>query len=233
MISLKRFAILIAMIAAVAAFLPAQTAGRTMTVEESYLMETMEIMIIRELASSNSRDQKLMSLEYIGEAISRGNTNDEIRVTLENLGSQGTRVVARENGRVVNNYPDVRRQAARLLGQMGTEEARLSLVSMIQVETEPVVIQEIIKSLGDIGLNPNNETVNQIGWIFRRFNNLNPDNILALATIDAIEKIARANNGIASTEAVQVLMLISEGYYISPVRERARQLIAELRSYGR
>jgi len=229
---LKRFAILITMIAVALTVVSAQSSGRPMTVEESYLMETMEVMIIRELAGSNNWDQKLRSLEYIGDAINRGNTNDEIRRTLENLAGEGTRIVARENGRVVNNFPDVRRQAARYLGQLGSEEARQSLIGVLQVENEPAVIQEVIKSLGDIGLNPNNETVIQIGWIFRRYNNLNPDNIMALATIDAFDKITRASDGAASTEVIQVLMLISEGNYITPVRDRARQLIAELRSYN-
>ena len=229
--SQKRFAILIAMIVITITAISAQSTGRPMTVEESYLMETMEAMIIRELASSNSRDQKLMSLEYIGRAINRGNTSEEIRQTLEGLAGEGTRTVARENNRIVNNFPDVRRQAVRYLGLVGGEESRRSLLGILQVENEPTVIQEVIKSLGDIGLNPNNETVNQIGWIFRRYNNLNPDNIMALATIDAFDKIARANNGLTSPEVIQVLQLISEGSYISPVRERARQLIAELLSY--
>jgi len=67
----------------------------------------------------------------------------------------------------------------------------------------------------------------------RRFDNLNPDNLMAIATIDAFEKIARKNGGISSPEAIQTLMRIADGQYIRPVQERARQLIAELRSYGR
>jgi hypothetical protein len=54
---------------------------------------------------------------------------------------------------------------------------------------------------------------------------------MAIATIDAFEKIARANDGLNSQEAIQLLVRITEGYYVTPVRERARQLLAELRSY--
>jgi len=206
--------------------------SQEMTVEQSYLQESIEIMIIRETARAHSREQKFIALDYIREAIDRGNRNDEIRETLEFLSREGRMTQARENGRLVNNYPDVRRQAAKYLGQIGTQEARVNLLEMIQFENEPMVLQEVIKSLGDIGENKNNETVNYIAFVMNRFGATNPDNIMAIATIDAFEKIARKNNGLNSPDAVRALVLISEGLYNTPVKERARQLLAELRSYG-
>ncbi|MCL2800985.1 MAG: HEAT repeat domain-containing protein [Treponema sp.] len=233
MFSLKRFSILIAAAVLIASAVTAQTnQRREMTVEESYLQESIEIMIIRETARAHTREQKLLSLDYIRDAIGRGNTNDEIRQTLEFLSREGRRNMARENGRLVNNFPDVRRQAARALGMLGTEEARQSLLEICQFENEPMVLQEAIKSLGDIGTNENNETVAHIAWVMTRFDNLNPDNIMAVATIDAFEKIARNNNGLSSPDAIRVLVRISEGQYVTPVKERARQLLAELRTYG-
>jgi len=208
------------------------SSGREMTVEETYLQDYMEIMIIRETARFDSREQKLLALEYIGEAIQRGNTNVEIRETLEYLSREGRRSVARENGRVVNNFPDVRRQAARYLGQIGTEEAKNALLEIVQFENEPMVLQEAIKSLGDIGINRNNETVSVIVMVVSRYDRTAPDNLVAIATIDALEKIARKNGGLFYPDAIQLLIRISEGSYIRPVQERARQLIAELRNYG-
>jgi HEAT repeat protein len=202
-----------------------------MTVEESYLQESIELMIIRETARSNTREQKFIALEYIGDAIDRGSKSDDIRQTLEFLSREGRRTIAMENGRVVNNFPDVRRQSAKYLGQLGTEEARKSLLDICQFENEPMVLQEAIKSLGDIGSNDNNETVVIIAWAFSKFDNLNPDNLMAIATIDAFEKIARENNGISSPEAIRTLSRIADGNYISPVKDRARQLIADLRGY--
>jgi len=234
MFSIKRFSILAAAVLLIAQTAAAQTgASREMSVEESYLQESIEIMIIRETARAHSREQKLIALEYIREAIGRGNTNDEIRQTLEFLSREGRRNVARESGRLMNNFPDVRRQAARALGTMGTEEARRSLLEILQFENEPMVLQEAIKALGDIGQDENGEAVAHIAWVMNRFNTHNPDNIMAVATIDAFERIARNNNGLNSPEAVRTLVLISEGHYVTPVKERARQLLAELRTYGR
>jgi len=233
MFSFRRFTILIILAAAVTMSAAGQSgSGRQMTVEESYLQESIELMIIRETARSNSREQKLIALDYIGDALERGSTNDEIRQTLEFLSREGRRSVARENGRVMNNFPDVRRRSARFLGQIGTEEARRSLIEICQYENEPMVIQEAIKSLGDIGTNENNETVLHIAWVVARFDNTNPDNIMAIAAIDAYERIARLNNGINAPEAIRLLVRISEGSYIRPVQDRARQLLADLRSYG-
>jgi HEAT repeat protein len=234
MFSFKRFFILLVTAVIIISTAAAQNnSRREMSVEESYLQESIEIMIIRETARAYSREQKLIALEYIGDALNRGNTNDEIRQTLEYLSREGRASSARENGRLVNNFPDVRRKSAKFLGQIGTETARKTLIEVIQFENEPMVLQEAIKSLGDIGSNENNETVIIISWVMDRYNNLNPDNLMALATIDTFEKIARKNNGINSPEAVRTLLNISQGQYVPAVRERARQLIAELRTYGR
>jgi len=229
----KRFIILAAAAVMAVATVSAQTKSeREMTVEQSYLQESIEMMIIRETARADSRDQKLIALGYIAEAIDRGSTNDDIRQTLEFLSREGRRTVARENGRITNNFPDVRRQSAKYLGQLGTEEAKNALLDITQFENEPMVLQEAIKSLGDIGINNNNETIANIAWVVRKFDNLNPDNLMAIATIDTFEKIARKQGGLNSPEAIQTLVRISEGQYIKPVQERARQLLAELRTYG-
>jgi HEAT repeat protein len=230
MFSIKRFFILLVSVV-IASTVYAQS-NSEMTVEESYLQESIELMIIRETARASSREQKFIALEYISDAIDRGNKNDDIRQTLDFLSREGRRSISMENGRVVNNFPDVRRQSARLLGELGTEEARKSLLEICQFENEPMVLQEAIKSLGDIGTNNNNETVIIIAWVVSRFDNLNPDNLMAIATIDAFENIAKKNNGISSPEAIRILTRISEGHYIRPVQDRARQLLADLRGYG-
>jgi len=230
---LKRFFILVVTnVIAVSAVYAQTKSEREKTIEESYLQESIELMIIRETARAESREQKLIALEYIRDAINRGNKSDEIRQTLDYLSREGRNSVNRQNGRVINNFPDVRRQAAKYLGQIGTEEAQRSLMDITQYENEPMVLQEAIKSLGDIGFNENNETVEHIAWIVKKFDHLNPDNLMAIATIDAFEKIAKKNNGIRSTEVFQILLRISEGTYVTPVKERAKQLIADMRSYG-
>jgi HEAT repeat protein len=202
------------------------------SVEESYLQESVELMVIKETSRADSRDQKLVALEYIGDAIERGNTSDDVRVALEYLSMEGVMNKARENGRLVNNFPDVRRQAAKYLGDLGTKEAKDTLIRICVADPEPMVLQEAVKSLGKIGLNDNEETVNAIAWIVTRFDVLNPDNLLALSAVDAFDKIAAANGGIKDPNAIRVLIRISEGPYIKPVQARAKQVLMDLRKYN-
>ena len=221
------------MIMAVFAVSAAAAQNREMSVEESYLQESIEMMIIRETVRANNRDSKIIGLGYIGEAINRGSTNDEIRLALQELALEGTNSVARERGRIVNNFPDVRRQAVKYLGQLGTEEAKDALLTVCQAENEPMVLQEAVKSLGEIGLNENNKTIDTIVWVVRRFDQLKPDNLLALATIEAIEKIARNGENFNSPDAINLLLSFTTGSYTRSVQERAKQSIAGLRNNSR
>jgi hypothetical protein len=209
-----------------------QQTDREMSVEESYLQEAIELMIIRETARSDSRDQKLIALEYIGNAIERGNTGDEIRSALEYLALEGTQNRAIENKRLVNDYPDIRRQAARYLGSIDTLEAKIALIRICTVEKESMVLMEAVKSLGTISAGSSEDAVTVIVWIVNRFNvSSAPDNLLALAAIDSLDKIAERDNGLKNPEAFQLLVRIAEGPYVMPVRERARRAIMDMRRY--
>ena len=236
MLILKRLLLLTAVFFAASAMVMGQSrssaSNRTeMSVEQSYLQESVELMIIREQTRAETREMKMVALEYIGDAIRRGNKSDEIRVSLEYLGLEGILNKTRENGRLVNNFPDVRMRAATHLGDLGTSEAKDSLIKMILAENEPMVTTEAIKSLAKIGINDNEETVNAISWIVTRFDVLNPDNLLALSAVEAYEKLAEANDGIKDPSAVRALIRIAEGNYIRPVQDRAKEALMGLRKY--
>jgi len=206
--------------------------ARELTVEESYLQESIELMIIREQSRSGSRDMKMVALQYIGDAIQRGNRGEEILASLEFLALEGIRSQARESGRLINNFPDVRVRAATRLGELGTPEARDTLITMILADNEPMVISEAIRSLGIIGLDDNHETANAISWVVRRFDTLNPDNLLALSALEAYERLAAANGGMVNPTTISTIMRIAEGNYIRPVRDRARLLLTDLRTFN-
>jgi len=236
MLVLKRFMLIVLVFAFLPVFVNGQTrpgftpGNQEMTVEQSYLQESVELMIIREQSRAESRDMKMVALEYIAEAIARGNKNDEIRAALEFLALEGVVNIARENGRVVNNFPDVRTRAATFLGELGTPEATTTLIKMVSADNEPMVLTEAVKSLGKIGNDKNSETSNVISWTVNRFNNLNPDNLLALSAIEAFEKLAAANDGSLTYSAIQTLVRIADGQYIRPVQERARAALRDLRN---
>jgi hypothetical protein len=226
-------AIALLFMAATTAFAQARSnTGRDISVEESYLQESVENMIIREQSRAESRDMKLVALEYIHDAIDRGNTGRDVQQALEYLGTEGVVNQTRENGRLVNNYPDVRTKAAEYLGDMGTPEAQQTLLKMCLADNEPMVLTEVVKSLAKIGNNDDGLTAEAIAWVVTRFDVLNPDNLLALSALEAFEKLAAANNGLTDVNAVRTVIRIAEGPYIKPVQNRAKQLLLDLRSYN-
>jgi ABC-type transport system substrate-binding protein len=191
-------------------------------------------MLIREQSQAAGREMKLVALEYINQAISRGNTGDDVRNALEYLALEGLTNQTRENGRLINNYPDVRTKAATYLGEIGTTEAKDTLIKVMLAETEPMVLTEAVKSLAKIGLNDNEETTNTISWVVKSFTVKNPDNLLALSALEAFEILAKKNGGLKDPSTVNTIMLIAgDGHYIKPVRDRAQQLLFDLRQYAR
>jgi HEAT repeat protein len=206
---------------------------REMSVEESYRQESVENMIIREQSRADSMEMKLIALEYIREAIDRGNKGPEIQSALEYLTMEGIINVTREGSRITNDYPQVRVIAAEYLGDIGTPEAKNLLLRLVRTDKEPMVLQEAIKSLGKIGTDGNKEIVYAISGVVDRRNSLNqPDNLLAFSALDAYDKIAKANGGLRDPLVFQTVVSIAEGNYSPTVRNRAKQVLVNLRDYA-
>jgi hypothetical protein len=174
----------------------------------------------------------MVALEYISEAINNGNTSDEIRVALEYIGLEGIANIMRENGRIVNNFPDVRARAAGYLGELGTAEAKDALIKMLLADNEPWVLSETVKSLARIGINNDEETVKTIAWTVRRYDAIGPNDILAKSALDAFDAFARNNNGIKDYNTIEAIMLIRDGRYIRPVKEKAKEVLSNIRKYS-
>jgi plasmid stability protein len=209
----------------------AQNSGGEMSVEESYLQETNEVKIIRDQARGESEEQKLLALEFIRDAIGRGNDREEIRASLEYLATEGTIVMVRENGRVINNHPLVRKQAVAYLGELGTQEARDTLVKILKADNESMVLAEAFKSLAKIGINEKDDTVNEITTVVRHYNALaanKPDEYLIYSALEAYEQLAQANGGISDQYTLAAIADIMVGPYQKKVRDRARDVLTKL-----
>ncbi|MDR0598867.1 MAG: HEAT repeat domain-containing protein [Treponema sp.] len=223
---MKRFVLFLSA-ACVSVFL-ATAQQREMSVEESYLQEEVQGSIIREQSRGISRENKEDVLDLIRDSLKEGTKSDQMREALVYMSMEGILNQTREGNRVLNNFPDIRRRSAEYLGQMATPEARDALLNVIYYETEVMVLQEAVYSLAKIGLEDNGNTVRRISWILRKYNDTNPDNLLALAAIEAYEKLG----GFKDREAVELLMNIADNYkYTTSVRDAAKQAVrAALRS---
>ncbi len=198
------------------------------TVEQEYL-STVEDIIIKELSAADDFDTKLVALQHIESALAAGRVSPQIQESLQSLAGEGVLSQSRTNGRLANNYPDVRKKACELLGQVGTPEAKNALLKVSLADTEPMVISSAVRALGDIGINEQDDVVNTIAWIQRRFSVLNPTDSLAFEILEAFEKLAPAVEDNALM--IESIAAIASNYrFVTPVRTKALDLLAKLSS---
>jgi hypothetical protein len=219
------------------AVLPLSVSAQDLSVEDVYLQQSAEIQVIRDLSSDTGRDLKMIALDYIGEIIGRGNADDEVRKILVDLTMDGVRNQVRLNGRVMNNYPDLRIRAVDYLARLGTPEANANLVEILTlastggtaIEEDPSVITAVIKGVSAIGrTDDGGESLRVINTVYWRYNTLKPDNALAMAIVSAIDSFA--DKSVRDTGSISVLVSIQANYdYIKQVRVKAATTVTKLR----
>jgi hypothetical protein len=196
------------------------------SVENEYLND-VDGDIIMSLANSDELDNKLVALQYLQNAIEDGNTSDTVVQALDQLAGEGLTSQSRTNGRVINNFPEIRRQACLLLAKVPTEHSKNTLVSIALADNEPMVMAAAVQSLGVIGINDNDEVVDAIAFANRKNQVLNPTSSLALEVLNAFE--ALADNTENKKTMIDAIARISTDYhYVTPVRQKAYKLLKQL-----
>ena len=221
----------------------AQAAGdkppKEASIEELYLSNP-GLQIAYEAARSDDRETKLLAISQINELLDEGMSSEDeqkISVILRDLSSQGTTVLIREKGRLINYYPDVRREACRVLSSVKSEEGKKQAVKVLsdvlRNDDDPIVKANAAYSLGVIGLNENNEPVRAIAKALEIQDIIAPNDNFAYSGVVALEKISKANNGISDARSLKVLVRITQGNYRRVVKEKALQVLRELRTHSK
>ena len=86
------------------------------SVEQEYLSDVDGVVILS-LAASDEYDNKLVAMQFLESAVENGNTSEDIMKALNQLAGEGISKQSRTNGRLMNNYPDIRRRACLALGK--------------------------------------------------------------------------------------------------------------------
>ena len=200
------------------------------SVEDTYY-STVEDVVITELANSDERDNKLVALQYLENAVEEGRVSPDMMVALDHLAGEGINTQSRQSGRLMNNYPDIRAKACDLLAKVPSEESKTTLKNIALADNEPMVITAAIRSLGEIGMNQNDDVVNTIAWANKKNAVLNPTSSLALEVLIAYEKIGDTVED--KSAMIQSVGQIATNYhYVKPVRDRALKLLKTLQSSG-
>jgi len=210
-----------------------------LTIEDLYLEQDVDIRIIDSQASSSSRATKSLALQTLQAMLEDGRISPghpEIVPILRGLALEGTgRKVRQGSPTVVNDFPEIRRSSAQLLGQIGGEDARDALIKVLRDDNEPMVLAEAVYALGLIGSNENNQVTIAIAQMLRNQNSReNPDNNLAYASLLALERIAAATDGIDDVMVIDaVLDIVGHGAYLRFVRLKATETLYHMRGQGR
>lgn len=198
------------------------------SVEDEYMSSIRDI-VITELANSPDRENKMVALQQIQEAIDDGESSPEIVNALDGLAGEGINTQSRMNGRMTNNFPDIRAKACEILGKVGTEDAAVALNKVVKTDNEPMVLSAAVRSLGDIGYNENDQISDTIAFISNRVEVLTPSSSLAYDIIKAYEKLMP--NIKNKKPVIESLGRIATDYnYPKVVREQAYKLLKEMKA---
>ena len=198
------------------------------SVESEYLND-VDGDIIMTLAESDEYDNKLVAIQYLAAALEDGNTSDAVIQALDRLAGDGLTTQNRTNGRLSNNFPEIRREACKLMAKVPTEHSKNMLISIAVADNEPMVIAAAVKSLGEIGINENDEAVDAIAFANRRNQVLNPTSSLALEVLNAFEMLADSTEN-KKTMIDAVARISTDYHYVTPVRQKAYKLLKKLSS---
>jgi HEAT repeat protein len=204
------------------------------TIEELYL-QNAEMSVIRQQAVTVDREMKLLALDNMEQLIEEGKVNEDSAdalYLLDYLAMEGIAREVRVNGRLINYFPEVRRRAANLLGKVGGETAKDTLLDVIDNDNEPMVLAEAAYALGEIGINNDDQVALVLADMITQQSVVAPDDNLAFAVLLAFEKIAEANEGLNNPDVFNAIIQIAQGNYIREVRRKALDVMNKMRSYS-
>lgn len=217
---------------AFAAF-PQESDVEELTIEEMYLMQDIELQIIRNQVLSNEREIKFLALQNIRAMLEEGKITEDnpaVFVLLDALAQEGLARRVTENGAVINNFPDIRREAVELLGELGGEKAKVTLKSVMMEDKEPMVLAEAVYALGKVGAEQGDQVVPVIAWVLKKETaKPTPDNNFAFSTLLAVEKLAASGGDVSDPDLINAILEVASGNYIKAVRLKAIDLIYKLR----
>ncbi|OQX28683.1 MAG: hypothetical protein B0D92_07650 [Spirochaeta sp. LUC14_002_19_P3] len=205
------------------------------TIEQLYLQSAIKTQIIKAEAVSLDRDLKKIALEGIEEMIKEGSAadNPDIVEILGSLSGEGVTTIIREEGLVVNDYPEIRREAARLLGQLGTQEAADKLQTILLTDPEPMVMSEAVLAISLISVTDTASRDRALSESIYRQTAVKKDNNFAIAYIEAVEKIIAREKSIGSLTIIEEVTKIADARqgYLTKVQQRALQLLRDLKDF--
>ncbi|MCG8453399.1 MAG: HEAT repeat domain-containing protein [Spirochaetales bacterium] len=229
---MKRRAILTVLVLLAVCITSLQAQEAEQTIEELYLQSAIKTQVVKTLAAAADRELKMIAITNIAEMIEDGTaaSNPEIIPILSDLAGEGVTNIVREQGHVQNDFPDVRREAARILGELGTEEAANTLGTILLTDPEPMVMSEAVLAISKIDVEDKDTRNRSMAAAIYRQTAVKKDNNFAYTFLQSIENVARREGTITNPMIFEEIAKIADARngYNRVVRERAFQLLRDL-----
>ena len=149
------------------------------------------------LLYSGSHENKLLAATKLREL--KDKSDDAIDALIYGL-QQGTIFVERENGKVTNDFWDVRTVSALALGETGNPKVLPYLYQAVRYEPDNYVRSAIAVAIGKIG---KKESLPEITRMIETADTSGTDDVLLLACIDAIKNIGDREGFIPLVEIIR------------------------------
>ncbi|MFP4382547.1 MAG: HEAT repeat domain-containing protein [Spirochaetia bacterium] len=201
--------------------------------ESSLDEDPVQLQVYNFYARSADKNMKIQAAEGMERLAREGRITEEdpnSLALLEYLATEGvaTRVRGAETSRY---FPESRRVACRVLGEIGGETAETILLEVLRKDTDVTVLAEAVYSLGSITGVPREETAAAFTRLMNTNNLLWHDNNLAFALLGAVEKIAVNNGGFTNIPLFLALLEIPKGPFTKNVRRKAAETAKLLKDY--
>jgi hypothetical protein len=176
-------------------------------------------------AKARGREGKLVVLDSILKDIKDKNyTKDDVKLVelVSFLAQEGSVRQDYENNRLINDYPDVRRNACILLGEIGGQQAREALLEVLHQDQSYMVKAEACNSLAKLKEDPTGQVLRTVVFVYR--STYKPEPNFVIAIINAIKTISKGNEQVYG-DAITILSEIQMGQFTRTVREEAYKAI--------
>jgi hypothetical protein len=200
------------------------------TIEQLYLQNSVQSQIIRAEAYSNDQDMKMIAISDIEAMVEDGKVAQDDPVILQvlfDLGQEGVSRQVREQGHVINDFPMVRKEACRLLGQVGGPQARQFLSNILLTDPEPMVMSEAIVALAKCGSDDTGRTQRVMAASMYRQTATKRDNNFAVAFLNSVEIMFKNGDEIRDPFLFEEIIKIADpsSGYRTIVQKRAIALL--------
>jgi hypothetical protein len=191
---------------------------------DALLAQNTDYLYLSGISAAGDRDSTLVLLNEIAARIDAGSLGKSrwyVALMLEQVAGEGIIHQVRQNQRLVNDFPDLRADAASLLARVGTVGSRATLLTVVDAETDSVALAAEIRALGSIASDGDGASARAIARAFQRRSVQGADRRLASAVVEALGRISVYEGALGESSAALALLAIARGPYDAGTREAA------------